>query len=66
MAWTTTRIIANSWRMWKRSNGGVGALGVIPTFLNAKIKELAASGDIANVHTPMDAERAMAVRLTHD
>jgi hypothetical protein len=46
--------------------GSVGAVGVNPTFLNVKIKELAASGNIGDVHAPTDAEHAMAVRLTRD
>ena len=46
--------------------GGLGAVGIIPTFLTAKMKELAASGDINDISTPTDAERALAIKLTRD
>jgi hypothetical protein len=41
--------------------GGLGAVGVIPTFLKDKIKVLHAQGLIANATNPTDDERALAV-----
>jgi hypothetical protein len=46
--------------------GGVGVVGVVPTFLNAKIKELVANGLIANPANPTDAERALAMSSVQD
>ncbi len=41
-------------------------VGVVPTFLSAKIKELADSGTIANAMNPTDAERAIAIAAVQD
>ena len=41
--------------------GGLGAVGVIPVFLNEKIIELYKQGLIANASAPTDEERALAV-----
>jgi hypothetical protein len=41
--------------------GGVGVVGVVPTFLTERIKELAADGLIADPANPTDTERALAV-----
>jgi hypothetical protein len=41
--------------------GGVGTVGMVPTFLASKIKELANSGTIIDAKKPMDAECALAV-----
>ena len=41
--------------------GGVGVVGVVPTFLTEKIKELAADGLIADPANPTDIERALTV-----
>ncbi len=46
--------------------GGVGVVGVVPTFLTAKIKELAADGLIINPANPTDIERALAVSSVRD
>ncbi len=46
--------------------GGIGVVGVVPTFLSAKIKELADSGAIANAMNPTDAERAIAIAAVRD
>ena len=46
--------------------GGVGVVGVVPTFLIAKIKELAADGLTANPANPTDAKRALAVSSVRD
>jgi hypothetical protein len=46
-----------------KTYGSVGAVGVIPTFLNEKIKELATEGQIIDPLNPMDAEQAMVVNL---
>jgi hypothetical protein len=46
-----------------KTYGGVGAVGVIPSFLNEKIKELATEGQIIDRLNPTDAEQAMAVNL---
>jgi hypothetical protein len=45
------------------TNGGVGTVGVIPMFLDEKIKELAIKGRIIDPLNPTDAKRAMAVNL---
>ena len=41
--------------------GGIGVVGVVPTFLTERIKELAADGLIADPANPTDIERALAV-----
>jgi hypothetical protein len=41
--------------------GGIGAVGVVPTFLATKIKELADARTATNADNPMDAERAVSV-----
>ncbi len=41
--------------------GGVGVVGVVPTFLLEKINELAAARQIADAMNPTNAERALAV-----
>jgi len=46
--------------------GGVGVVGVVPTFLTEKIKQLAADGLIADPDNPTDSERALAVSSFRD
>ncbi len=46
--------------------GGIGVVGVVPTFLSAKIKELADSGAIANAMNSSDAGRAIAIAAVRD
>ncbi len=46
--------------------GGVGVVGVVPSFLTAKIKELAADGLIANPANPTDVECALAMSYVRD
>ncbi len=41
--------------------GGMGVVGVVPTFLSAKIKELANAGQIIDAARPMDQECTLAV-----
>jgi hypothetical protein len=41
--------------------GGIGAVGVVPTFLATKIKELADAGTITDADNPTDAKRAIAI-----
>ena len=36
--------------------GGIGAIGITPTFLTEKLKELAAAGEVSSTTTPSDAE----------
>ena len=45
---------------------GVGVVSVVPTFLTARIKELAADGLIANPANPTDAKCALAVSSVWD
>jgi hypothetical protein len=49
-----------------KTYGGIGVVGVVPTFLSAKIKELVDSGAIANAMNPTDAERAIAIAAVRD
>jgi hypothetical protein len=50
-----------------KTYSGVGAVGVVPTFLANKIKELANFGTILDAKNPTDAERAHAVStVPHD
>ena len=44
--------------------GGMGAVGVVPMFLTAKMRELAVAGDIMDINTPTDSEHNLAIRLT--
>ncbi len=46
-----------------KTYGSVDAVGVIPTFLNEKIMELATKGRIIDPLNSTDAEQAMAVNL---
>jgi hypothetical protein len=48
-----------------KTYGGLGAVGVIPTFLEEKIKELHAEGKIANAANPTDNERVLTVGEVH-
>ncbi|MBZ5782487.1 hypothetical protein, partial [Klebsiella aerogenes] len=41
--------------------GGLGAVGVIPIFLNEKISDLHKQGLIADANAPTDDERALAI-----
>jgi hypothetical protein len=41
--------------------GGIGAVGVVPTFLATKIKELPDAGTITDADNPTDAKRAIAI-----
>ena len=36
--------------------GGIGAIGITPTFLTEKLKELAAAGEVSSTTTPSDAK----------
>ncbi len=50
-----------------KTYGGIGAIGITPTFLTAKLKELAAAREISRSATaPSDAERMAAIKLVHD
>ncbi len=44
----------------------MGVVGVVPTFLSAKIKELANAGQIINTVCPTDQEHALAVLAIQD
>ena len=46
--------------------GGIGAIGITPTFLAAKLKELATAGVISSATAPTDAKRMMAIELVRD
>ena len=46
--------------------GGIGAIGITPTFLTAKLKELEAAGEISSATNPTDAERVSAIKLVRD
>jgi hypothetical protein len=46
--------------------GGLGAVGVIPTFLTAKINELASKGLISDAANPTDQEKAMAIAAVQE
>ncbi len=41
--------------------GGIGAVGVVPSFLATKMKELADAGTITDADNPTDVECAIAV-----
>ena len=43
--------------------GGVGAIGIIPTFLTLKIKEQPAAGLIQDASNPTDAERLATIKF---
>jgi hypothetical protein len=45
---------------------GLGVVGVVPIFLDAKIKELAATGSIVNAAAPTDAKRALAISTVRE
>jgi hypothetical protein len=49
-----------------KTYGGMGVVGVVPTFLSAKIKELAIAGKIINAAHPTDQERALTVSAVRD
>jgi hypothetical protein len=46
--------------------GSIGAIGITPTFLTAKLKELAAAGVISSATAPNDAERMTTIKLVCD
>jgi hypothetical protein len=46
--------------------GGVGAIGIISTFLTLKIKEQAAAGLVQDVSNPTDAEHLATIKLCRD
>jgi hypothetical protein len=46
--------------------GGIGAICITPTFLTAKLKELAAAGVISSATAPTDAERMATIKLVRD
>ena len=46
--------------------GGIGAVGVTPTFLAAKLKDLAAEKVINDANHPTDAERLVAIKQCRD
>jgi hypothetical protein len=43
--------------------GGIGAIGITPAFLTAKLQELALNGTISSATNPTDAEQKMAILL---
>ena len=45
---------------------GIGAIGITPTFLTAKLKELATAGEISSATAPSDAERMAAIKMVRD
>jgi hypothetical protein len=45
---------------------GIGAIGITSTFLTAKLKELAAAGEVSSATNPTDAERMAAIKLVRD
>ena len=49
-----------------KTYGGLGAVGVIPSFLEAKIRALADEGKIGDPYHPTDAERKVAINLVRD
>ncbi len=49
-----------------KTYGGPGVVGVVPTFMAAKIKEMAAANLIADATCPTDAERALALNAICD
>ncbi len=46
--------------------GGIGAIGITPTFLTAKLKELAAVGKVSSATTPTNAKRMAAIKMVRD
>jgi hypothetical protein len=46
--------------------GGISAIGITPTFLIAKLKELAAAGVISSATAPTDAEPMATIKLVRD
>jgi hypothetical protein len=46
--------------------GGLGVVGVVPTFMAAKTKEMAAANLIANAMCPTDAKRVLALNAIRD
>jgi hypothetical protein len=46
--------------------GGMGAIGIVPAFLNMKMKEMADANLISDVNTPTDKENAAAVQAVFD
>ena len=46
--------------------GGIGAIGITPAFLTAKLQELALNGTISSATNPTDAEQKMAILLVWD
>jgi hypothetical protein len=46
--------------------GGVGAVGVIPSFLAQKVKELVDTNLVMDVNSPTNAERITAIKLVRD
>jgi hypothetical protein len=46
--------------------GGLSAIGVVPTFLDAMLKEMEKPGDIANAKNPTNAKCAQAIKAVRD
>ena len=46
--------------------GGIGAVGVTPTFLAAKLKDLAVEKVIQDANNPTDTERLIAIKQCRD
>ena len=46
--------------------GGIGVIGITPTFLTAKLKELAAASKVSSATAPTDAERMAAIKMVCD
>ncbi len=48
------------------TNGGLGAVGIVPTFLKKMLKDMATTGTIQDASKPSNAERALAIKAVHD
>ena len=49
-----------------KTYGGIGAIGITPTFLTVKLKELVTAGVIFSATAPTDAECMAAIKLVRD
>jgi hypothetical protein len=49
-----------------KTYGGISAIGVTPTFLTAKLKELELAGTITNATTPTKAECLITIKQCRD
>jgi hypothetical protein len=46
--------------------GGLGAVGVVPTFLDVMLKDMERNGVISNAKNPSDTKRAQAIEAVYD